>query len=819
MENSQENTISNDIAGDDASEPVQPLAEDQDEILQAAILSSLSRQRVSVEDVRDIELIQQPTFSFAANRLNRRRIQVDEDSDSDEEMLEAMESQLNAIDSNSPPSQSLDWKHTYQTVMAKSNLTGDKISLPPSALDAILQASVGPLAFSMAQSANLPHPLIFVLTNTSTQRKIYAGVRQFSSEEDTVEIPLWMYESLGLQQDSSLEVKVTTLPKADHLKLAPLSADYIDIPDVRSLLENFLRREGFTTLTVGETLQVKTSAHTYPFLVVDAIPEGLGGVCVIDVEPSVDIAPLDEEIAKDAVSKKMGLNGTRSKVIELTWQSHDLETESANIIYSSNLTHSQEYSFPTFPTTPYYNITLTGDAELYVALEDEVLSPLDFLQCSIDLISPKHLFINCFPGDDQVAPITPSHAAIDLTQSVTKTWASHVHVLLVPHDNAKITLEIHPTDSSEPTLPIELKEEHDVDSAQCDNCKQWIPKRTLAMHSAFCTRNNIPCDVCGKVLNKKEKDAHWHCPKCDFTTQDEDLSIRTWHGEKMHTEMECECLVDPHDVGFGHHRFSGLLELVHHKRFQCPERVVTCRFCHLKVRAGPQIVTRTGEHVGEHEESCGSRTVKCDACGVPIRLKEVVTHGKIHQLEKERRKEHVASGKGLGKLCSNQMCGRFIPIDYPGNILEACRSCFGPFWIPTQDVGHQKLIQRLIATYHAQLTRSAANVCPAQQGCKNPWCSSSRCYQGPMLNANDAAIKALELAKQSSVMKGPGMMWLCQADVKSQDRRMLAREIKQMGGWKEEVVVKALAEIERDRGEMGHDRLIDTAVSWLFENT
>jgi hypothetical protein len=50
---------------------------------------------------------------------------------------------------------------------------------------------------------------------------------------------------------------------------------------------------------------------------------------------------------------------------------------------------------------------------------------------------------------------------------------------------------------------------------QCSNCGNWIPERTITLHSNFCERNNIKCGLCGKIMKKEEATNHWHCAKCD----------------------------------------------------------------------------------------------------------------------------------------------------------------------------------------------------------------------------------------------------------------------------------------------------------------
>ena len=75
------------------------------------------------------------------------------------------------------------FKGTYRVfpvVMAnKSNLEcGDKIILPPSALDHLARLRV-------------QYPMVFSITARNTGRKTHCGVMEFSSEEGVAYLPYW----------------------------------------------------------------------------------------------------------------------------------------------------------------------------------------------------------------------------------------------------------------------------------------------------------------------------------------------------------------------------------------------------------------------------------------------------------------------------------------------------------------------------------------------------------------------------------------------------------------------------------------------------
>jgi hypothetical protein len=58
------------------------------------------------------------------------------------------------------------------------------------------------------------------------------------------------------------------------------------------------------------------------------------------------------------------------------------------------------------------------------------------------------------------------------------------------------------------------------DQARCGHCQTVVPVRTVAMHEAFCYRNNAICLRCRGlglepyVMKKEEMKLHWHCEEC-----------------------------------------------------------------------------------------------------------------------------------------------------------------------------------------------------------------------------------------------------------------------------------------------------------------
>lgn len=86
------------------------------------------------------------------------------------------------------------FEHQYQcfsTAMAgRSNMDeGDKILLPPSALEMLAQM-------------NVEYPMLFELRNDAIEKKTHCGVMEFSAEEGRCYMPFWMMQNMLVRHHS-----------------------------------------------------------------------------------------------------------------------------------------------------------------------------------------------------------------------------------------------------------------------------------------------------------------------------------------------------------------------------------------------------------------------------------------------------------------------------------------------------------------------------------------------------------------------------------------------------------------------------------------
>ncbi|KAJ3277898.1 hypothetical protein HK104_002856 [Borealophlyctis nickersoniae] len=529
-----------------------------------------------------------------------------------------------------------------------TELTGDRIALPPSCLEDILRLA-GP-------NSTLPSPLTFELVNGSTRGKIYGSVREFTAMEGRVELSPATARSLGvvasgdaLEQaagngdgegssvvaetsDASIEtqhyvtVKLVQLPKATFAKLAPLEVDYLDISDMRSTLESHLR-QNWATLTLGETISVSQMSprsrqiKQYPFLVTELLPAP--GCLIIDTDMEVDIAPLDQSIAEEAVKRKFALSVGDSNVREIGLEEGASMAEIRGRVSKGE---SQYYSVKAPAGLKHITVEVEpdglGDADLFISTRIEQPSIKDHDYANVD--------------------IGVSAISFQLPADISEAPFIYIGVQgYAPTTEFTLRLSIPDQPPSPQTSRAKADEvSPGPDYAQCSNCHTYVPQRTIVMHEAFCKRNNAVCGWCGAVMKKEDLPNHWHCdqPGCKKVGH---VSERDKHIERVHTPIACECGVS-----------LPMSRLAEHRATMCPERLIVCRFCKLCVRAGNRSFTAKdlllGTGITEHESECGARTIQCVKCKRPVQLKDVQTHAKMHEVEKRN--------QPIFRLCANQYC-------------------------------------------------------------------------------------------------------------------------------------------------------------------
>lgn len=680
------------------------------------------------------------------------------------------------------PTPELEWSSQFTVVSSSSRLLpGDKILLPPSTLEQLLAAApvvtvdsqqrhitsfdpFNPYTFADESRARaqlqdrhqqLPHPLTFRLVNPDNGRVVFCGIQEFSAEEGSIVLSNFLREALGLEdiptepssrgspdRDSDqittnglenlavngsaprITVHAAKLDKGTFVKLRPLEAGY-DPEDWKSLLEEHLRSK-FTTLTNGEVLVVDGGRapggkrEEFRFLIDGFKPEG-SGICVVDTDLEVDIEALNEEQARETLTRIVAKSQRAPGTTQGSSSGGTLDifrTQDGQILEGEYV----DYELPSWDRTRGLEISLI-DVEEYDNL-DLFVSPYSSRQ-RVRPREDEHTFGAFSSRHPSRIRLQPSNIELENAEAL---WIS---VYAYPSTDLSLepkkyqirasvldsTSESEVTDNTTPTGPPNPGE------VQCKNCLQWVPQSSLFLHENFCLRNNIICPQgCGQVFQKRSESFknHWHCNHDTFTGNTS--SSKEKHDAIFHTPNTCSV------CGLG---FPSIPTLSQHKTTVCPGKLILCRFCHLEVPQGgdpnePPSAELLLSGLTPHELADGGRTTECHLCNKIVRFRDMETHLRHHNLERFSRP--------TPRVCRNINCGRTQDGvsksgdtragtkkgQGPGNEVGLCSVCFGPLYVSLHDPEGKALRRRIERRYLSQLLT----------GCGKSWCKNEFCRTG-----------------------------------------------------------------------------------------
>ncbi|CAO3589789.1 unnamed protein product [Absidia cylindrospora] len=676
------------------------------------------------------------------------------------------------------------WTKTFVVKEDTSLNDGDKLVLPSSALQDLLDLSKG---------TDLSSPMTFALRHPHYPHKVlHGGVKEFSGDDDTASVPTWIMSSLGFttsseqqqqQQQQRIVVQWKVLAKGTWTKLQPLTNNYQEIMDYRAALESHLRQH-YNTLTIGQTLTCRYGSQRYPFLVVDLKPDQAVGVndtdLEVDLEPyqSTNILTTSDTSALIASSSSSSSSSDSPATTTLSHPSTSSTEQIPQVHLDQHIedvsVSRNEYRYWSLNLEKWSQFTITlktnlGEADLVVGLDRRPTID-NYLWGDLSSGGERHLEVDTAKGNKGVIYVGV-HAYSDCVVSWT---ASATDMTSIGNDTAM--------------------EEDTTGKTQCGNCQAWVPERTLPLHENFCLRNNVICPWgCGKIFKTNDggdttqQQLHWHCDQCD--TNGDSLNGKAKHMDYFHTKHFCD-QCDEHTV------VPSLLALAEHRQTTCSGRLITCRYCHNLIAQGPISTDARDRLLGlhGHESYCGSRTITCQKCQKSITIKDVPVHAKIHQVTRQNQK--------LPPLCNNQQCTR----PKTNNRLGLCQYCFGPFWVTEDDPKNVKLVQRVVRKLHGQMTI----------GCGHSWCQNKYCATGSKSpqDANMAASTLIPIIKKLTVqlaMPTPRPVLNLCVGAKVTRIRFLAETLftSSDGAYGLDWCIKALESEEED---------LDRSKSWLDRN-
>ena len=729
-------------------------------------------------------------------------------------------------DSHQP---SLKWSTQLDVLPPESTppLRGDKIILPPSALEQLLLAATvtvtntaqpqtstfdpyNPYSFAAERQAReqlaerqqqLPHPLTFRLVNPENGRIVFAGIREFSASDNAVGLSSFLRQTLGftgektsgnINSDSTgvdingsgsyevvealerLTVHVQELPKGTYVKLRPLEAGY-DPEDWKALLEQYLR-DNYTTLTNGEVLNIPAGKETFRFLV-DGLKPNEEAIKLVDTDLEVDIEPLNEEQARETLKRLVEKSKKAPGTSEGSSPGGKLEV-GTNEIGQVRPGEYVDYAIGRWDKKQDIEFELTtsdpeNDADLFVTpygpkhqskpreteyvfgdFSNRASKRIKIRHTNSDLDNAEALWVSVRGYEDQDA------------QSQAPTQYS-----------LRISSTTEPATSGGDDTTMTDGEAIGPDEERCSNCHQAVPKRTMFLHQNFCLRNNILCPHCQIVFQKSSPEwkNHWHCPH--DSSFGNSTSSHNKHDTLMHTPASCPSC---------DYQAANTPDLAHHRTTTCPGKLILCQFCHLQVPqqglddqpADSAEVILSG--LTPHELSDGARTTECHICAKIVRLRDMTTHLKHHDLQRlSRQKPRICRNVNCGRTIDGIGKGGEIRVQASRNDLGVCDVCFGPLYVSIYDPDGKALKRRVERKYLTQLLT----------GCGQPWCRNEFCksgrrnlgllQDGQTVTSKEALGMIKPILEALSVASSP--LHFC-TDEASQKRRTLAGMMAAEGG-------------------------------------
>lgn len=695
------------------------------------------------------------------------------------------------------------WQSTFEVIppeiLPQGQLLGDKISLPQSALEGLLAA-----ASSISNNNSylytgqpvdqtaLPSPLTFRLKSSKTQKEVYAGILEFSAPDGTVAISPLIADALGIASttkpgldDASvtahqerITIEICQLPKGDYVRLRPLEAGY-DVDDWKALLERQLRN-GHTTLTRGTTLSVRGLRNEEFRFLVDKLSPDEPAICVVDTDLEVDIEALDEEQARETLRQLVSKgNGSSAQASQDGGKLDIWKPREGKVTPGSYV----DYSLPSWDRSQPLQISITTVDDTDAELIDLFVSPKSSRQRALPR-ETEHVFgsFSSAANGTRAVQLAPTNVELDgaesLMISVHRT-ASFDTGRNESGNGIPFSIRAQTVKSDDVGSPSSKLAQPSPDDEQCQNCKQWVPKRSMVLHQNFCLRNNIRCPRCDAVFKKgsPEFEQHWHC---EF---DDALGASTQSKEKhdsiFHTSRQCpSCEFSTNSIP----------DLARHRTSVCPGKLILCRFCHLEVpqegdpfNPSPEVIM---SGLTAHELADGARTTDCHLCGKIVRLRDMDAHMKHHELDKTNR--------DLPPICRNINCGRTLHgVGPKGQIrynapqgedtrtgLGLCAVCFGPLYVSMHDPENKALKRRMERRYLGQMMTGCG-----KGHCHNEWCKTGRANSGQEAKPSTAQ-GVLPLVKPllAEATDSSAPLYFC-VDESSHKQRQMAEMVAAEGVW------------------------------------
>jgi hypothetical protein len=530
----------------------------------------------------------------------------------------------------------------------------DKIILPENILNTLVNLQ------KQHDLSKLPHPLVFRLSTPS--HNTYVGVKEFHDQNDeSVYLSDDVCERLGiLQSQDNVQLSIELALNVSNIN-ASLEKAIIEVMpkqnykvrDWKAFLESTLSAS-YTAVTTNDILTFIVDKQEYVLDVVSVkTSNNIRTVCVVDRDIELEIRLPENVITDEHLNDDYG---------EYT----DLFDDK-----SGTMSVSKRVKLKLNPGERF-----KCDGEFLLAFDQFVdLGRFEYGSMS----KPYKEWTN--QSDDEVI--------------------IYVYALGIEKEGVIENVNFSISGDKENDQDDEII---DAGSVKCQYCGNIIQKSSQILHENFCKRNNILCpNGCGKIFFKSIPLNHWHC----CSTYGDGEWHKNLHVNYIHDEMlgfTCSQCNDYH--------CKNKYTLCEHISRDCPGAVHECRYCHLIIPRGIPTEESKFYGVSAHERSCGAKTTECFKCNKIIKLRDLETHLKLHELNKLDRI--------IPTKCSNELCVNIIDKLTNSNPISLCQNCYSSLYSTIHDPDGTKLMQRIERRYILQIKNGCGS-----KSCENSLCGSS----------------------------------------------------------------------------------------------
>lgn len=569
------------------------------------------------------------------------------------------------------------------------------------------------LAAVVETHAQLPHPLVFRLTNSESE-SVLVGVREFTAPESQILVPEGVLNRIG---HSDVTINVEEVQKATSLKIKPVQF-YPQVTNWKYYLESFLSKN-YTTLSVNQAFgywdQVANMAVE---LVVEDANEK--SVTVVDTDIVLDVVPLNDIMAAQQLEQSKTISALENIPLLGSNMEIALEPFSRVTIPKVYKVHVQEHK-----------------SKIHVEVHGADIANVEILAGMDKFLTLDNFMWSTMTQDNQESKMVEIDVTSDELVNFAQKHRDECYVYFVFfawEHNATVTV----------TLGGEAKSPEGV---QCPNCLKYIPGN-FQLHELACNRKT-KCE-CGELFNGTIPASHWHCETCGPSVHGNSTLHKMKH-QKIYHQQPYQC-----DKCNDSTCYDNLIELVtRHKATTCPQKLHECIFCHMILPQGEETYQDRFNNLTHHESDCGNKTTECFQCGKVIKARDLASHMQIHYMDK------VEQQTSPLRHCSNMVCVAIFENSTPSNELSLCDSCYRPLYASVHDPTHAKLQNRIERKYVMQLTK----------GCGNGWCDNPECATGGTKMDFKLALGRIKLVLLPQVVTpalpcnsegaGSNKFWLC----------------------------------------------------------